>query len=315
MNFVSFRIAKDDAGKRLDRIVRVFLPELSLGDIYRCIRKGFIRIDGKRGDPADRLEEGQTLFLHPSLAQQAGKQVIRKDSDEVSIRNFILFENDAVLCLNKPSGYTVHGEHSLESLVRTYLSSRLPSSLSFKPGPMHRLDRNTSGLLLFSKSLEGARRFSALLRSRDIEKWYIAVLDGILSSEQIWEDRIARDQDTNISHVTEAEGKPAFTSAIPIAYSSRRTLALCSIRTGRTHQIRVQAAAHGHPLSGDAKYSGTRWEHGYVLHAYRIRLPQADSVLGFRTLTAPFGEKSAFLLQKEFGDVRRAIGKIDAFFL
>jgi 23S rRNA pseudouridine955/2504/2580 synthase len=172
-------------------------------------------------------------------------------------------------------------------MVRSYLAGTLPPSLSFKPGPLHRLDRPTSGVIVFSLNLEGARFFSAMLREGRIKKQYLAIADGTLAKAGIWEDGLVRDADAKKTAPLAASaakggagnGKQALTGVTPLAVSADGThsLLLAEIFTGRTHQIRAQAAARGHPLSGDKKYGGSRQNGGFFLHAWKIEIPPQGS--------------------------------------
>ena len=171
---------------------------------------------------------------------------------------------------------------SLEDRVLAYLEPKLPPSLSFKPGPLHRLDRPSSGIVAFSTNLEGARLFSSLMRERKIKKSYLALVTGTIEKAELWADDLVRDREMKKTFIGRpspdgigAEGKTALTKVVPLLKSPACTLILAEIETGRTHQIRAQAAAHGHPLLGDKKYSGSAQKNqysagGFLLHAWRM---------------------------------------------
>ncbi|MDR2211742.1 MAG: RluA family pseudouridine synthase [Spirochaetaceae bacterium] len=205
----------------------------------------------------------------------------------------ILWEGGGLLILNKPAGLAVHGASAagdtLEKRVRLYLAGRLSPSLSFTPGPLHRLDKPTSGIVVFSTTLNGARRFSALLREGKIRKRYVAILEGDLAERAVWEEDLYRDREERKTRVVKAShdsgdsGRRACTAVFPMARTGRKgkayTLAGIAIETGRTHQIRAQAAHHGHPLAGDRKYGGGPWGEnpgpgGFFLHAAELELPE-----------------------------------------
>jgi 23S rRNA pseudouridine955/2504/2580 synthase len=221
-----------------------------------------------------------------------------------------------LLVLNKPAGLAVHGpeEDALESLVRAYLAPTLPPSLSFKPGPLHRLDKHTSGIILFSKTLEGARGFSALLRERRIRKTYLALLEGILHRDETWEDLLVRTSGKSLVlpggsfpsgplRGVEAP-KNALTRVCPLAHSAGAgalTLARLELDTGRTHQIRVQAAAHSHPLAGDRLYGGAAQRGGFLLHAHTLELPGQSFPALVRRLEAPLPEYFRKRIKELFG--------------
>lgn len=283
MNFITAAtVQKDDDGRRSDRIFRLVLGKMPLSRIYKEIRSGFLRINGKRIKEDAKVSAGDTVDVAQVLmefVQQAEPKDGKKPGHSVNKEAFkkrIVFEDDAILVINKKKGELVHSDGSskrftpLDQLVREYLEGQTPVSISFSPGPLHRLDRNTSGIIAFGKSAAGAREFSSALQNREARKCYIALLDGILTGQEYWEDHLTRDEKTNTTHVAKAgsgKGDLAITIATPFLVSRDKTLAQVEIKTGRTHQIRCQASFHHHPLAGDAKYHGSFNEAGYFLHS------------------------------------------------
>lgn len=298
-------IGSDDDGRRLDRILRKYLPGMPLSALHRLLRKGTVRIDGRKAEGADRVAAGSELTL-PDLVELPSTRAVEKAPREASALPppRIIFENEHLLIADKEAGILTHGIDSLEQSVRSYLSGKLPPSLSFTPGPLHRLDRGTSGLIAFSKSIEGARRFSAAMAERRIGKRYLAVLDGALAVPERWEDRLERDALGMKSSVSpDACGKRAFTEAAPLAADEETTLALITLGTGLTHQIRVQAASRGHPLSGDRKYGGSPVPGGFFLHAYELSVDPDTMGAGFLppVLNAPPPDRFLKLIRRRFG--------------
>lgn len=286
------RAGEDDDGRRVDRVLRKFLPGVPLSALHRLLRVGAVKIDGRKVAPSDRIAAGSTLTL-PDIQQVDTPKVQAPPSPRTSVFQ-PLFENDLLLVADKRAGMLTHGTASLEQVVAEYLRGRLPASLSFRPGPLHRLDRRTSGIIVFSKSIDGARLFSTALASRRIRKTYLAIIDGHLPGQAHWEDRLERDAEAKTSRVVRPEiaadaeavaGAVALTGASPLAHGEKTTLVLLTIETGRTHQIRAQAASRGFPLSGDVKYGGSRLNGGFLLHAYRLECP--DSALLPPLLIAP----------------------------
>jgi 23S rRNA pseudouridine955/2504/2580 synthase len=187
----------------------------------------------------------------------------------------ILVEGQGLLILNKPAGLAVHGPDSLDGQVRAYLEHIRPPSLSFRPGPLHRLDKPSSGIIVFSKNLEGARRFSALLKERRLGKYYLALAEGPLEGPERWEDTLAgKDAEGMSVRAPAGAGKDTVTLVRPLARAEGHTLLLAKIETGRTHQIRVQAALRDHPLTGDRKYGGHGKE--FFLHAWALEIPKEE---------------------------------------
>jgi 23S rRNA pseudouridine955/2504/2580 synthase len=268
-----------------------------LGIIYKGIRKGDIRVNKKKVTPDTHTREGDVLFISRYFIsgisrkyekkKEPVKQAEEKDSDLV-----IVFENEHVLALNKPAGLLVHGEISLEKKVKAYVNPVIPPSLSFEPGPVHRLDRNTSGLILFSKSLAGARTLSKIFKKNLCEKYYLGLFDGRIEKETEWRDRVYRDKNRKKTCLSQDPGaQEAITSIKPLFLLKRKTIALCAIHTGITHQIRAQGMIHGHPLTGDKKY-GSRLapvsRGHYILHSWCIHFPAFHKIIGRTTLFARF---------------------------
>ncbi|MCL2833648.1 MAG: RluA family pseudouridine synthase [Treponema sp.] len=343
---LSLLASKDDDQRRLDRVLRIALPGLPLSAIYRMFRRGKITVNGKKVKQDDRVKAGDTIEIRsPELEIQQGKNIgiqknPEKDSNKdaaakntrhnYSIEDLIIFMGGGILVLNKPAGVIVHGQDSLQDLVRGYLEPRIEPSLSFKPGPLHRLDKETSGLIVFSTGLEGARGFSAMLREQKVRKFYLAVADSKITADEIWEDELARDmslkktlpavnsagigsgaQGVGGGKVIGGGTAPAYlgravTKIKPLAFSARHTLVRAEIVTGFTHQIRAQATIHGHPLSGDRKYSGAPLPagigRGFLLHAGRLEL--GDNTLpGIpQKFTAPLPQKFSRVVKILFPD-------------
>jgi 23S rRNA pseudouridine955/2504/2580 synthase len=202
---------------------------------------------------------------------------------------YILWEGSGLLVLNKPSGLAVHGNDSLETLVSAYLVEKLSPSLSFKPGPLHRLDKPTSGVIVFSSSLEGAKYFSALMQEGKIKKEYLALVDGKVNGSSVWKEALIRDkkmQKTFISTNSDKDAQKAKTLIFPLAVSNSYSFIKAEILSGRTHQIRVHASFHGHPLSGDKKYGASFQKQGFFLHAHTVSFLE-DKTKALLNIRAP----------------------------
>ncbi|GHV25774.1 RNA pseudouridine synthase [Spirochaetia bacterium] len=309
--------AADDDGRRLDRILRKALPDLPLSHLHHLLRKGRVMVDGVPGEAAGRVRAGAVI-----QAPLAGTEKCRAPfpltgfSPEVPQKRrletrrsapfSILWEGAGLLVLNKPAGLTVHGPESLETQVQAYLAPKLPPSLSFKPGPLHRLDKPTGGIIVFSTNLAGAQSFSALLRSRRIRKTYLALLDGVLDRDETWEDTLVRDREQGKSFTADAgddDAKEARTRVYPLARTREFTLARLEIDTGRTHQIRAQAAAHSRPLAGDRKYGGRPQQGGFLLHAWTLELPELALPELPRRLEAPLPDNFRRRIRELFGEL------------
>ncbi|MDR1949548.1 MAG: RluA family pseudouridine synthase [Spirochaetaceae bacterium] len=303
MSFVVTAGADDD-GRRLDRIIRKAFPRLPLSAIHRLFRKKGVFVDEKPAGPAFRVAAGSAIRLEadsrgsgPAGTPAHGGGPNRIAATPEADRNLtpappeeagepepeILLEKGGLLFLNKPVGIPVHGAGSLDTWVQGRFVPKLPPSLSFRPGPLHRLDKPASGVIVFSLSLPGARYFSALLREGRIGKRYLALVDGVIKKPESWEDDLVRDGAEKKTYVLSpgdrrrgaaGPAKTARTRVCPLAVHPRYTLVLLEIDTGRTHQIRAQAGHHGHPLAGDGKYGGSPQAGGLLLHARSLTLPR-----------------------------------------
>ena len=267
----------DDDGRRLDRILRKALPDCPLSLIHRTLRQGGITVDGRVAGPAGRVRSGSSIEVR--LEKEARRRKADSGPSERAPLPELLASGAGILFFNKPPGLASHGRGSLDRLVKARYADGGRESLSFRPGPLHRLDRQTGGIIAFSETLAGARLFSGLLHERKIGKTYLAVVEGPLpeGSELIWEDRLVRDAVSRKSLVCGADsgrGKDAASMVRVLASNGRLSLIRVRIATGRTHQIRLQAAARGHPLAGDLKYGGRRIageENGvFFLHARKL---------------------------------------------
>jgi len=247
---------ENDKNRRLDRILRKALPDYPLPLIHKLLRQKKVLVDGKPAKPGDRLKTGMKILIQKEFTQ---RRKITKDEKEINLSDLcVLWENQDLIAVNKPAGLSVHGENSLDSIVQLYLAGKLPPSLSFKPGPLHRLDKPSSGIVVFSSSLEGARLFTSLMREHKIKKTYLAIVEGKMEKEEIWQDFLERDKEKKKTSVakTPGSGKNAVTKVTPVSSKNGFTLIKAEIVTGRTHQIRAQASHRGHPLAGDVKYGG-----------------------------------------------------------
>lgn len=319
MNYEIFA-GEDDQGRRFDRVLRKFLPAVPLSGIHRLIRTGRARLNGRKVGGDARVSGGDRIVLPGGLAGAPAGTADRQPQGEASPsqaggrRLSVVWEDEGLLFINKEPGVLMHGDGGLDGMVQDYLRGRLEPSLSFRSGPLHRLDRNTSGIVTFSKSIEGARRFSAALTEKRIAKNYLAVLEGTLGAAEDWTDKLLRDTDRRVTGVVDdgegrdpvdARARMAVAAATPLTRGSGTTLVLVRLGTGLTHQIRVQAAARGRPLAGDVKYGGKplRELRGtYLLHAYELSLPPDLAPSAPRSLVAPLPPRFLDFVRRSYGD-------------
>ena len=312
----------NDNKRRLDRILRKALPDYHLSLIHRLLRQGKIKVNNRPAQGQERIPAGTLITITEGEGVIHCPSGIPHSTQECSLSPKppleILWQDLDLLILNKPAGITVHGPGSLDTQVQQYLAEHLlpteKMSISFKPGPLHRLDKPSSGVIVFSRSLEGARNFSVLMQEGKIHKFYLAVVEGCLTKEFIWNNLLSRDKTrrkTTVGHNNmPASTLNAVTTVHPLlisqgSYKGAYTLILARIFTGRTHQIRAQAAAHGYPLMGDKKYGGHKRpdtpnnslspESHFFLHAWKL------SIDGQREIKAPLPPAFLSVLSSLFG--------------
>lgn len=308
MDFEEFKTGKDDEGRRLDKVVRIFAPELPLNTIYKSLRKGLIKINGTKTRPEYKIQSDDVIQVAKVLLQgnlQEKQAVpVEKAFQDSPVLKMIVFENEHFLILNKPAGLNVHSSRknqpSLEEYVTQYYkNTRNNTSLSFKPGPLHRIDRYTQGLVCFSMSIKGAQWFGKNMADHMIKKTYYAVVEGIVNQTETWNDMLENTEEKGISrdfhkvkiagdsapHIQQPQekDKECITTITPVKTFKKDSLDLTyaqfNIETGRHHQIRAQSAFHGHPLHGDTAYGGHKtsdYDGEFFLFAAKIDFPQND---------------------------------------
>ena len=324
----------DDAGRRLDRILRRALPDHSLSLIHRLLRQGKIRVDDAPAGPETRVQPDAVIQIETQREPKPRSEPSRENRAPQASLPDILANGAGIIVFNKPAGLASHGPESLDTLVKAHHARERQSarSLSFRPGPLHRLDRPTSGAIAFSENLAGARLFSELLREGRIAKTYLAIVEGRpavsrgpavsrepivkpkSTGEMIWRDPLRRDgaaRKTLVATARDTDGSlAAETRARLLASGDRYSLMELEISTGRTHQIRAQAAAHGYPLAGDLKYGGhpiqghpkaDRDAGGFFLHAWKIEFDRDIDGLP-RIVRAPLSRPFLALLRVFFGE-------------
>jgi 23S rRNA pseudouridine955/2504/2580 synthase len=259
-----FTVADDDDGIRLDRWFKRHLPEASFNVVSRWARTGQLRIDGKRAQPGDRILAGQTIRVPPEdlapAVTSVKKERPRLSDDEVEfIQSLVIYRDDDAIVINKPAGLATQGGTKTHAHVDGLLDGLRFGSPN-RPKLVHRLDKDTSGVLLIARTAKSAAHFSAAFKGRTARKLYWAIVIGIPEiKDGLIELPIAKQPGTGGEkmYIDQAGGQRAVSRyrLIERAGNSASWLEMQPL-TGRTHQLRVHAAAIGHPIVGDAKYGG-----------------------------------------------------------
>jgi len=271
-------ITSDFIGQRIDNFLITRLKGVPKTHIYRILRKGEIRVNKKRIKPSYHLAENDQVRLPP--IRLAEKNILTPDRKLMTIlSNRILYEDNALLIINKPSGWPVHGGSGVKLAIIETLRCMYPKSPHLELA--HRLDADTSGCLILSKKRSVLKELHELLRSGKIRKIYWALTKGHWTPSQF---RV--EVPLHKSHLSSGErmvrvhrdGKPSLTKFNPLKSFNDVMLVEAVLETGRTHQIRVHAQYAGHPIAGDDKYGDKEFNklmrkrglRRLFLHAYSI---------------------------------------------
>jgi len=257
-----FTVGEDDAGARLDRWFKRHLPQIGFATVSRWARTGQIRVDGKRAKPEDRLEAGQQIRVPPggeTVAKPAPARKVLSEEDRAAARDMVIVETPAALVLNKPPGLATQGgtktTKHVDGLLDAFMEGDAP-----RPRLVHRLDKDTSGVLLIAKTPGSAAFFSRRFSGRSAKKVYWALVVGVPEVREGTIDAALAKQPGSGGekmHVDHEGGQPAKTRYRVVDKVSDKAAWLeLEPLTGRTHQLRVHCAAMGHPIVGDGKYGG-----------------------------------------------------------
>ncbi|MBA3581734.1 MAG: RluA family pseudouridine synthase [Gammaproteobacteria bacterium] len=242
-------------GQRIDNFLLNQLKGVPRSAIYRILRRGEVRVNKGRIKPTYRLQIGDLVRIPPLHLGDDAPPAIIPDEVLQQLRQSIMYEDAAILVLNKPAGLAVHGGsglrfgliEALREMGEQYAHAEL----------VHRLDRETSGCLVLAKQREALLTLQASWRSREVQKYYLALLCGRLPKGKHRVDyALLRGRMNSGERVVEIdeEGKAAISHFDVQEYYGEHSLVKIQIETGRMHQIRVHAAGLGHPVAGDEKY-------------------------------------------------------------
>lgn len=317
-----FTITGNDSGQRFDKYLKKLLKEAPAGFVYKMLRKKNIVLNGKKADGTEKLlagDEVKVFLSEETFEKFTGSRQKTAEYDslrELNVKLEVLYEDEDILIINKPSGMLSQKAKPEDISANEYILAYLIKNgalteermHTFRPSICNRLDRNTSGILIAGKTLKGLQEMSEALRTRSVRKYYRCLVEGELTKPAYLKGWLKKDEVSNKVTVfaeQQAAGEgalPIETEYLPLKTNGSFTYLEVHLITGRSHQIRAHLASTGHPIVGDFKYNkkaacgyGRRQLHvnSQLLHACRLEFAED------RVVTAP--------LPKEFERVLRSV--------
>jgi len=280
-----------ESGKRLHRFLRTLMPNLPLGQIYKMIDNGKVKVNGKRKNQNYELAAGDELVLYVEEDAYKEASIGQKKAKYVGVNANVdvLYEDAELMVVNKPVGMLTHPDQAdqkdtLINRVHAYMyrKGELDSPL-FMPATANRLDRNTSGIVLVGKTAGMLHQLNQWIQKHEMQKYYLTIVEGRLTGEGEVTGELVRDEKSNRTKVAAAgteQAKSAETRYRTVQTGNSYSLVEIELISGRTHQIRSHFQHIGHSLLGDIKYGGKRFGdvNHQLLHAWRIVLPDGREV-------------------------------------
>lgn len=289
---VSFK----ENGERFDKAVSLLNSELSRSYITKLIEEGKILLNGKQEKPSIKVKENDEIFIEELVDQKS-------DIKEEDIPLDVVYEDADILIINKPQGMVVHpanGHYSGTLVNALMFQADSLSSINgvIRPGIVHRIDKDTSGLLCVAKNDNAHHFLAEQLKDHTMAREYMALVRGVIKENSgTVEMPIGRDKNNRQKMAVTKEGKPAITHFSVVERFANHTLVKCQLVSGRTHQIRVHMSAIGYPVEGDPLYAGKNYDKlykdGQLLVAYKLKLihPQTKKEMVFEIPLPEYFEK------------------------
>ena len=293
-------IPVDLAGLRLDQALARLFPEHSRSRLQAWLKEGRIRVDGASPDARSKVHGGECVELDPAPAPAPGSE----QPEDIPLQ--VVFEDAHLLVIDKPAGLVVHpGSGNWSGTLLNALLHHAPAVAEVpRAGIVHRLDKDTSGLLVVAKTLQAQTDLVRQLQARTVKRHYWALVQGVLRSGGSVDAPIGRHPAQRTRMAVVGNGRPALPHYVVAERFAKTTLVECRLETGRTHQIRVHMAHIGHALVGDPVYGGRRLPdpacEGFArqaLHAFRLGLLHPASG-EFMQWEVPMAADFAALLQR-----------------
>lgn len=296
-----FIIQKNEENQRFDKYLKKLLPNASTSFLYKMMRKKNIVINKKKVEGNEKLKAGDvvSIFLSDETFEKfhVNLEELKKEYDALKSLNLkglnIVYEDDEMIVADKPYNMLSQKASGKDLSANEYLLGYMINKgelsfeefQTFRPSVVNRLDRNTTGLLLFGKTLNALQQLGEGIRERSIEKYYRAIVAGELKEELELKGYLLKDEKANkVSfHKEQVEGSDYIETGVkPLVSKNGLTLVEIHLVTGKTHQIRLHLSTIGHPILGDMKYGDEKINKKYyeshkvnhqLLHAYRLEFP------------------------------------------
>lgn len=317
-------ITKNEENQRLDKFLLKYMNKASKGFIYKMLRKKRIKYNGGKAEGNELLRAGDTLRLY--LAEETMQSFMEEKTVPAAKRHFgIVYEDDEILVVSKPAGLLTHPEKSsgyrycwlIRCFINLYQKGQYTPAAesSFTPALCNRLDRNTSGIVIAGKTLQGVQAVNEIIRSRKLNKFYLTLVAGEIHEAGEITAYLTKDAEKNQVRISKREGSGArtMTKYRPLAHAKGYTLLEIQLITGKTHQIRAHMQAIGHPVAGDRKYgseaTNRKFREEYALsnqflHALRVEWKEQEGPLGYlygKEMTAPLPKQLQEICDGLFG--------------
>jgi 23S rRNA pseudouridine955/2504/2580 synthase len=293
-------VTGEDEGQRLDNFLSRYLKGLPKGRMYKIIRKGEVRVNSKRCEISTRLLAGDLVRIPPVTVDETQVDALPQGRLN-QLKDAIIYEDDVMLVLNKPTGVAVHGGSGLSFGAIEGLRQLYANQPAVQLELVHRLDRDTSGVLVIAKKRSALRALHALMRDGKTHKHYLALVQGVWPKhlQKVDVPLTKNEQQSGERMVkVDPEGKESLTRyRTEQSFGELASLMAVKIETGRTHQIRVHSLYAGHPLAGDDKYGDREFNRQMkhyglkrlFLHAHQMKFEHPVSG-EFMEITAPLTE-------------------------
>ena len=309
-------ISDNEAGQRMDKFLGKYLKEAGKGFIYKMLRKKNILLNGRKSDGSEKLCSGDVVRFYladETVEKFRGREVKTEVYDVPDAMLDIIYEDSNIILINKPAGMLTQKAKPEDVSLNEYLISYLVKNGSisenelqtFKPSVCNRLDRNTSGIVLAGKSLQGLQILSDMLRERTMDKFYFCLVKGRMNGRKELKGYLIKDNASNkVKILKEKTGDASYIHTIYEPVETRGDITLLKVKlvTGKPHQIRAHLSSDGHPIIGDGKYGDEKINRQFrqryklkhqLLHAGMVKMPQMEGALSNvsgKTFEAPIPE-------------------------